>query len=256
MGLAVGGEDDIERLRVVFTDREQPTELRLAAFADLLEADSDPEAAPRLALATLADDSEDPALRSMALGSLKLEVFHSPTFAEWRPAYLDALRAASRSAGEGLRVAAFEVLTAYRDPSSQAALIHGLDGTGDVLVAPEQALRMLADDPHSGVRDLANELVETSTDPATRLEAVRVLSGDTDSVPRLRRLLLDGSELPAIRRMAATALGNLSPDELKQAVDELPPRLDDTGFDLAVEVANAPSSDLDAHISGLLENLE
>lgn len=215
IGAATGGDDDSERLHTVLENRDASSDLRAAALGGLASRHSDPQTVHEPALERLGDESETPAVRVAALKLLKATSFHSPTAPEWKPAYREALRSASRSDDEGLRHAAFEVLAVMKDRESQAALLAGLEDPAQARVAPEHALRMLAHDPHSGVRDVARAYAEDRSSEAAHLEALRVLAGDSDSVGRFHDLLADESESPAVRTLAATALSSLDRQGLR-----------------------------------------
>lgn len=257
LGLAAGGEEDSARLRETVEDPGAPIALRLAAFGHLVEGHSDPGTVHAYPLALLGDGSEDPALRSAALHSLKVAAFHSPTAAEWRPEYVEALRSASKADDESLRLEAFEVLAAMKDRPSQEALMVGLEDAGKALISPEHALRLLADDPHTRVRERARDLADTSPDHGVRMEAMRVLAGDPESAPRFRSWLLDSSAHPAVRKMAATALGNLDPNALRGTLEELEgPPAADVEADPEAEPAAGGDEHVRKHVQCLLEQLD
>ena len=98
-------EDDTERLRAVISDRSTAPDLRRAALAEIVRQHTDRETVHEEALARLGDTTESPDLRIAALQILKVAAFHSPTAADWRPAYLEALRGAGEADDEGLRYA-------------------------------------------------------------------------------------------------------------------------------------------------------
>lgn len=247
LGAATGGDDDAERLRTVLASRDADPQIRMAALGSLASRHSDPATAHEEALRCLGDETESASLRSAALQLLKVAAFHSPTFKDWRPAYLEALRSASRSDHETLRQAAFEVLAVMKDRESQTALLEGLQDPGTARVAPEHALRLLALDPHSGIRDVARAHADAPASDASRFEALRALAGDSDSVDRFRKLVTDGAETAAVRKLAATALSSLDRPGLRAAHAEIEaaPRPE--------SLAPAGEDPVDRHIAALLE---
>lgn len=207
------------------------------------EAAEDPSTAHVAPLERLADPDAAPAVRLAALALLKQLAISSPTFAEWRPAFFEALRRALSE--PELRLAALEVLTHGRDRYAQEKLLAGLRHPDQALVAPDQALRLLSSDPHADVRGVAREIANHPPDEATHLQALKILAGDPESVAGFKSLLADSSQSLPVRKLAATALNNLAPEALQPAAD---PRLE------AVPEAagGAEESALAKHIGALL----
>jgi len=225
-------EDDTARLRVVLSDRDIESDLRCAALAELVEQHPDTATVHEEALARLGDSTENSEVRLAALQILRVAVFHSPTSADWQPAYLAALRDASGADDEKLRYAAFSVLSAMKDRASQEVLLQGLADPDQARIAPELALQFLSGDPHTGVQELAHKLADNRDEEAVRLEALRVLANDPGSVDRFRALFLDSGESAQVRKLAATALYSLDPENLKEIVAGI-----DAGPDLLSEAA-------------------
>jgi len=178
----------------------------------------DPSTAHVAPLERLSNPNEEPSVRLAALGLLKLLAISSPTFAEWRPAFLEALRHALSE--PVLRPAALEVLTHERDRPTQEKLLAGLREPDQALVPPDQALRLLSSDPHAGVVGVARSVAKDPPDEAARLQAMKILAGDPESVEGFRSLLADSSQSLPVRKLAATALNNLAPELLQPAGDQ------------------------------------
>jgi hypothetical protein len=196
------------------------TESHAAALGRRVRAE-DPSTAHVAPLERLADPHEAPPVRLAALGLLKQLAISSPTFPEWRPLFLEALRRALSE--PELRAAALEVLTNERDRYTQEKLLAGLRDPDQALVPPDQALRLLSSDPHADVRAMAREIANTPPDEATLLQALKILAGDPESVAGFKSLLADSSQSLPVRKLAATALNNLAPEALQPAAE---PRLE------------------------------
>jgi hypothetical protein len=198
-------------------------------------------------LERLADPNEAPAVRVAALSLLKLLAISSPTFPEWRPMFLEALR---RAVDEpALRAAALEALTQEGDRPTQEKLLAGLKDPGQALVPVDQALRLLSSDPHADVREVARSVAGNPPDEAALLQAMKVLAGDPGSVETFRSLLADRSQSSPVRKLAATALNSLASELLQPAPE---PRLK-----AAADLASAPAmtadeSELAKHIGALI----
>jgi hypothetical protein len=217
LGAPSGGAADIARLRRVMADAAAPPSLRAKALGRLAREEH-PSTAPDAALERLGDPHETPSVRLAALGLLKQLAISSPTFPDWRPVFLVALRAA-RSEPE-LRAPALEVLTQEGDRDTQEVLLAGLREPEKALVPPEQALRLLSNDPHADARGMAAEVADHPPSEAALRQALKALAGDPQSAARFRTLLADGRQSTAVRQLAATALHNVDPDALKAVVDQ------------------------------------
>ena len=221
LGPPSSGEDSNALLTEAFANRELTVALRAAVLGELLGRSASAGEQPSLALEVLADGSEEPEIRAVALQSLKLAAIHSASQADWRPQLLDALRTAAAAADPGLRAAAFENLATHKDRGSQEILEQGLDDPGKALVSEANALRFLGLDPHTRVHELARVVLGRSATPEGRLEAVRALGSDPSAVSDLRSVLTDARAGLAVRKVAATGLANLSPQDLREAVATL-----------------------------------
>jgi hypothetical protein len=216
LGAPSGGAADVARLRRVTADAAASPSLRVKALGRLVRAEH-PGTAPETALARLADPHETPSVRLAALGLLKQLAISSPNFPDWRPVFLEALRA-TRSEPE-LRAPALEALTQEGDRDTQEVLLTGLREPEKALVPPEQALRLLSNDPHTDVRGMAAEVADHPPSEAALKQALKALAGDPGSAERFKALLADGTQSTAVRQLAATALHNVAPEALKAAVD-------------------------------------
>src|SRR6202521_6229176 len=86
-----GGQGDAGQLRSLTAHPEASPELRAAALGRQVRQE-DPGKAHAAPLERLADPHEAPSVRLAALGLLKLLAISSPTFPDWRPLFLEALR--------------------------------------------------------------------------------------------------------------------------------------------------------------------
>ena len=154
----------------------------------------------------------------MRLAALKLLQQHqivSSIAAEWKPAYIEALRAALDE--PKTRKLALAILSTLKDRQTQELLLEGLRKPKKALVPADDALRMLSSDIHADVLDVARRL---ATDQQSRknkpvfLQALRILGSDPASVGRLEKVLANNAHSTDARRLAATALSHLAPESL------------------------------------------
>lgn len=218
---------------------------RAAAEAAPAEVAADPV---ELALTRLADPEETREARAASLQHLKALSFSSETFSDWLPRFLEGLRSASRSDHAGLRELAFEALIAYGSREDQQSLIDGLADPEAALVSPAVALRLLSQDPHAPAREVARSLADTATDPETRLESLRVLASDPESVDRFAGILADPGEATDARTLAATALGSLDRARLRSVAAEM-----EQATEAVSEAREDVDVDVEAHLNSLLD---
>lgn len=188
---------------------------RAEALGQLMR-DEGPNVVPRTALERLADSRESQQVRLAALRLLQQKQIFSPIAAEWRPDFVDALRAAIDQ--PATRAAALEALSLLKDRPTQALLLKGIQQPGQALVPVHVALRLLSTDVHADVIATARKLIATPRirrDKAASVQATRILGADPKSLPALEKVL--GSDTYALdaRRAAATAISHLSPGRLE-----------------------------------------
>ncbi len=201
-------------------------------------------------LRRLADEGEKPSVRLEALHQLKVLAFSSPTFPDWRPDFLDALRAALREAT--LRTAALEVLTQQKDRSTVEQLLAGLRNAAEAIVEPEHALRLLANDPHADAVDVAQQIADNPPNEDARREALALLAADPSSVERFRSLLADSAESVPVRKLAATALSQLAPEDLPAEAESATRKRAGARRGVAAEAGAREDAQLAKHLEALL----
>ncbi len=147
-------QSDVERAQAALDAPDALPELRAAALRIVTDAHPDPATAHEAALQRVTDASQPPEVRMAALQVLKVQAIASPSFPEWRPDYLQAMRTASRDEVPAIRRAALEVLATYKDPYAAEVLLAGLREPARALVLPEEALQLLGlRHTRGGVRD-------------------------------------------------------------------------------------------------------
>lgn len=210
----IGPQNDPERLRGKVADKKIAPTTRAQTLGRLTQLDG-PDVVPQTALDRLADPKESHIVRLAALKLLQQQQIVSSIAADWKPAFIEALRAALDE--PKLRKAALEILSAFKDPQTQALLLEGIRKPKKALVPADHALRLLSSDIHADVLDVARRL---ATDQQSRknkrvfLQALRILGSDPASVPRLEKVLASSAQSTDARRLAATALSHLSPESL------------------------------------------
>ncbi|AUB42579.1 hypothetical protein COO91_08721 [Nostoc flagelliforme CCNUN1] len=213
LGSPQGNMTDVDNLReAVVGARLNPDPAFRAEALGQIVSKSERSTAHQLPLEILSNPQETVQVRLAALRLLELLAISSPTFPEWRPAYLESLRIAIETSE--LRLSAFSALISQGDRRAQELLIRGLEDSEQALVSPADALNLLSEDPHADVRDLARQIVDQPPDERTLEAAIRHLAGDPSSVDRLRALVSDRQKTITARKLAAAALNALAPESL------------------------------------------
>ena len=206
-----------EDLSRVVGNKKTPPKTRAEALGRMTRAGG-PGAVPQAALQRLADPQESPVVRLAAIKLLQQLQIFSPVAAEWRPAFVEALRAAVRD--PKVRAAALEVLSLLKDRPTQELLLEGIRSPKEALVPLQEALRLLSTDVHADAIAVARELTSTGQlqkNKAALVQAVRILAADPASIGTLERVLASDAYPVEARRLAATAISHLSPDALPKA---------------------------------------
>jgi len=178
------------------------------------------DAVPQAALERLVDPKESPIVRLAAIKLLQQQQIFSSVAAEWRPAFVEALRTAVRV--PALRAAALEVLSLFKDRPTQELLLQGIRQPKRALVPVHEALRLLSTDIHAGVIDAARRLMKTAQtrkNKAAVVQATRILSADPSSLGTLEEVLASDAYPMDARRVAATAISHLSPEKVQAAAE-------------------------------------
>ena len=197
-------------LRRAVEDKKTSAKTRIEVLGRLTRAEGR-DGVPKAALERLADPKESPVVRLAAMKLLQQKQFFSSVAAEWRPAFVDALRAAVDN--RQLRSAALEVLSLFKDRPTQARLLEGIRKPKKALVPVHEALRLLSTDVHADVIDTARKLAKSPqirrNKPAF-VEAVRILAADPGSMGTLENVLANDANTVEARRVAATAISHLA----------------------------------------------
>jgi hypothetical protein len=191
-------------------------QLRGAAIKSLGTSLNRSPAAVDVLLRLLADDAEPVPVRSAALGALKVAAFHVQSFFERRPAYIAALRKASRSTDPDLRRRSLAVLAREKDAPTQKRLIAGLEDPTQAQLSPEKALLFLSYDLKLDLHDLLLRIVKAPPSDAARLQALRLLSAEASSKALFEKLLKNKKESSEARLIAVAALHALDPAKLSK----------------------------------------
>jgi hypothetical protein len=206
-------------LRRAVMNKKTPAKKRAETLGRLMR-DEGADVVPETVLERLADPKESPIVRRAAIKLLQQAQIFNSVAAEWRPAFVEALRAAARD--PKVRSAAFEVLSLMKDRPTQALLLEGLRKPKQALVPVEDALRLLSTDVHADVIAVAKTLTASRRmrrNTAAFVQAVRILGADPGSVGRLQEILASDAYAMDARRLAATALDHLAPEVLPRAAD-------------------------------------
>ena len=214
---------DAEGPRRALMDKKTTAKTRAEALGRVTREDG-PDVVPYPALERLADPGESVTVRLAAIKLLQQQQFFNSVAAEWRPAFVDGLRAALRD--RALRAPALEVLSLMKDRPTQELLLEGIRQPRRALVPLHEALRLLSTDIHADVIAAARKVTDTPrlrrNKPAF-VQAVRILGADPGSVGTLEEVLANHAYAVDARRVAATALSNLAPDAVQRAADAAQP---------------------------------
>ena len=205
--------------RALVSDKKAAAKTRAEALGRVTR-DEGADAVPSTALDRLSDPKESPVVRLAAIKLLQHKQIFSSVAADWRPAFIEALRAAVRE--PRLRAAALQVLSLYKDRPTQELLLQGIREPKRALVPLHDALRLLSNDIHADVIDVAKKLTnirQLRKNKAAFMQAVRILAADPGSIATLEAVLANGAYGVDARRMAATAISHLSPGALQRTQD-------------------------------------
>jgi len=198
-------------LHKIVASKKGPAKARIEMLGRITRAEGR-DVVPGAALERLADPKEAPAVRLAAMKLLQQKQFFSSVAAEWRPAFIEALRSAVDN--RQLRPAALEVLSLLKDRPTQERLMEGIRKPKKALVPLPEALRLLSTDVHADVIDVARKLAKS---PQVRrnkpafVEAVRILGADPKSLGTLENVVANDAHPMEARRVAATAISHLAP---------------------------------------------
>lgn len=212
---SVAPQGTVDPQRIV-ADRKRPVKTRVEALGRATR-DEGPDAVPETALKRLRDPKESAAVRLAAIKLLQQKQFFSSVAAEWRPDFVDALRAAVRD--RKVRPAALEVLSLFKDRATQEQLLEGIRKPAKALVPLSEALRLLSTDVHADVLEVARKVTDTPKlrrNKAAFVQAIRILAADASAVATLHAVVGNDAYPMDARRVAATAISHLSPDALDQ----------------------------------------
>lgn len=197
------------------------TNARILAFNRLGSAACDDAAVFERTVAVVRDTSEPLAIRLAALAALQSASFSAVSFGASRPTFMAMLRAVAKDEEPELRQRALGILSREGDGRAQALLLQGLEEPSKALVPPEKALQLLSYNAKSEAYPMARQILERPPNLAAKREALRLLAADSKSVKLFERILVDKSEVPDIRQIAATALHALAPDRLQSLARDI-----------------------------------
>ena len=188
---------------------------RVAAFAEASLASSEKEENLQEVLEVLRNKEEPTQVRLAALQTLQAASFGSIAFEAIRGDYIAALRQVAQDADAELRQRSLGILSREKDGFAQKRLLEGLQNPEKALVPPEKALQLLSYDVHSDAYPLAREIVNNPPNTAAKREALRLLAADATAAPMFEKVLRDKGETAENRQVSAAALQALRPERLQ-----------------------------------------
>ena len=168
------------------------------------------------ALATDRATSTD--LRNEAVTQLAFAMFGSAAMHAQLDAFLQTLRAAARDPEIRIRRTALRALAGYGDGPALTLLQEGLLSPQAALLPPAEAVQLLGLKDPAPFYELLRRLMREPPDSTTRVAAIRLLGGDTQSRDALAHVLRDVRESPTPRQAALGALAAGDPAGLPQNV--------------------------------------
>lgn len=168
-----------------------------------------------ITLSILKDTTEPSIIRIIALNSLQVISFQTVLFAAIRPRYLEALRNLVIDNNNEIKSRALEILAQNKDEYIQRRLFEGLKNPDQALVAPEKAIQLLGYDIHAEYYPLLRDIVQSSPNEESKIEAIRLLSADSQSRELLLNLMKDKEQPLVIRNQCSVAVQTLAPAEFK-----------------------------------------
>ena len=193
---------------------------RVAALSEAPLATGENEESLQAILKVLRDKNEPSEVRLAAFQSLGAAAFSVLAFESARGEYLTALREVATDPDPLLRRRALGALAREQDGFAQRKLLEGLQNPEKALVPPEKALQFLSYDIHADAYQVAREVVANPPNTAAKFEALRLLASDATAAPVFEKILRDKQESPEIRQICAAALQSLSPDKLQSYARE------------------------------------
>lgn len=195
--------EDVAAARTLVAEKGADASLRAAAIEAL---GPDDQTLMAQLVDTIRDVTEPLPVRRAALLTLQRASFMVVQFAPIRPSYLAAVRSIIRDPDEALRTRALEILAAEHDGEAQRALLDGLRNPAQALVPPVTALQLLSYDIHAEHYPIVRSLIASTSDPAVKVAALRILAADAGSRDQFAKLLRDKNESPEVRQVSASAL--------------------------------------------------
>lgn len=210
--------DDVERTIAVLMDRAEPTQVRVRAV-QLVAPQSALDESFRHRLLDLVERGQEPLeLRRAGMTGLEGALF------TWHPEHAEAerttaaLRRLARDPDAGIRASALRVLASRGDAEALELLEQGLLAPGEALLPAAEAVRLLGLFEPSRHYPVLRGVLESPPTPSTRITAIRLLAGDTESHDRLGRILQDSREPLDARQAALGALATGDPARLARSV--------------------------------------
>jgi hypothetical protein len=202
-------------------DRDSEAATRIALIDEASVAAVEKPSVVQAMIRILRDPAEVDTVRLAALQALQQNTFSRAGFRRYDADYREALRSAATDDDAGLRDQALERLALMRDEYAQRLLVDGLQDPDQALVPPQRALQLLGNDVHAEHYPLLRDLVDTSTQPAVRRSALRLLAADSDATDMFARIAADKSEDPAARATSAIALQSLAPAQFQDVARDV-----------------------------------
>ena len=252
---SISDDDVVRKVLVLVDDPEADAELRATALDKIsYRLGKDEQLLDKLT-AMMADKTLPDPLREAALRGVQANSFSSPTFLANRPTYMGALRALVNDDNTSLRETAIEYLAMNNDEYVQRLLVEGLENPKVKLTKPELAVQYLAYDLHADHFPILRKLVRNPPNKKARMEALRNLAADSESVDIMQETLADKKENPEVRHLCAVALQRMAPAKFEKAANGIL-RAKSEDAELKVALANTMLHTPGADVSKVAASLK
>lgn len=235
----------IEQFRGTVLDNEEAPEIRAAALDRIVAHVANDQRVTALRREWLANPNTPPVLRREALKVEANLSFTDPTIPEVYYKLLD-------DPDIEFRIFAFTRLVAHDDSRAQQRLIQGLQNPASAPLPAPIAIDILSMGVKKEYYPAVFKLLQTTTDDATRLEAIRALGPYQEAREQLIAISRDPKEREPFREAALGALFAGDHDNIVSYVQPLltavgtPGRLQAIGINMAKGVRQAMSYRLKA----------
>jgi hypothetical protein len=150
-------------------------------------------------------------LRLASFIVLKQISFSSEILKPTDPEFIAVLRSIVNEGNGKLRENATEMLALNNDKFVQDKLVAGLKNESEPLVSPQKAIKLLGNDIHGNYFPLLRDIVKNPPNTQSKIEAIKVLAADKNSMDTILETLNNREESHEVRSISALAYQSADP---------------------------------------------